>query len=191
LREVDLFTALRPWLAEATGIEVIEAYADGARASGAYISVNLIASERLGLAVTTVYEEGAEGVDGIKELFQIPVLPMEWRYSINVFAPDPIDIANRIMMWSQSDGAALRLWPLLIQPITGAKRLPVEVDGQFEGRAQMDIAIRGYIKRGTITDGAGNEILIGRVPVDDIIEGTITLGPDTNPDLVSGDYFKP
>lgn len=191
MRETDLFTALRPWLQEATGIEVIEAYPDGPRPVGPYATVNLTASERLNGPMAYVYEEGEEDAEGIKDLFQIPVVPMEWRYSINIFASDPIDLANRLILWTQSDGAALRAWPLLVQPISGARRLPADVDGSWEGRAQLDLAIRGYIKRGTITDGAGNEILIGRVPVDDVIEGTVTLGPDTNPDLVSGDYHKP
>lgn len=177
---------------EATGIEVIEAHPDGPRPQGEYVSVNLIEAERLSLPVVNLYEEEAAAQpDGIKNLHQVPVLPFEWLYSVNVFASDPVDRARRVATWSLSDAAALKLYPLIIEPIDRIRRLPVEIDGVWEGRAQFEIAIRGYVKRGVITDGAGNEIEIGRVPVDEILEGTVTLGPRDNPDLVSGEYHKP
>lgn len=192
MRETDLFHALRPWLMEATGIKVIEAFPDAPRPQGEYLSVNLIEASRLSLPVTNVYEEAAvAGPDGIKDLHQVPVLPFEWLYSVNVFASDPVDRARRVASWSLSDAAALKLYPLILEPIDRIRRLPVEVDGNWEGRAQFEMAIRGYVKRGVITDGAGTEIEIGRVPVDEILEGTVTLGPRENPDLVSGDYHKP
>lgn len=192
MRETDLFQALRPWLKEATGIEVIEAHPDGPRPQGEYASVNLIEAQRLSLPVVNLYEEEAEaGPDGIKSLHQVPVIPFEWLYSINVFASDPVDCARRAATWSMSDAAALRLYPLIVEPIDRIRRLPVEIDGVWEGRAQFELAVRGYVKRGVITDGAGTEIEIGRVPVDEILEGTVTLGPRDNPDLVSGEYHKP
>lgn len=192
MREADLFQALRPWLAEATGIDVYEAFPQAPRPKGPYVSVNLIEGRRLGMAVANVYEEEEQpGGDGIKDLYQIPVMPFEWLYSINIYDPNPMDRARRVATWSLSDAAAFKLFPLIIEPIDRIRRMPAEIDGEWEGRAQFDMAIRGYVKRGVITDGAGTEIEIGRVPVDEVLEGTITLGPRENPDLVSGEYQKP
>ncbi|MCO5085152.1 MAG: hypothetical protein M9939_26635 [Mesorhizobium sp.] len=171
---------------------MIEAHPSAPRPPGEYVMVNLIAGTALGHAVAYAYEEEAEEeTDGVKNLYQVPVLPFEWLYSIHVYAADPLDRARRAVTWASGDAGAFRLWPLLVQPIRDIRRVPELVDGKWEGRAQFDMAIRGYVSRGVITDGAGTEIEIGRIPVDEVLEGTVTLGPTTNPDLVSGDYAKP
>ncbi|MFB9792514.1 phage neck terminator protein [Shinella granuli] len=192
MRETDLFQALRPWLMAATGIEVIEAHPSAPRPEGEYVEVNLIEAVKLAHAVTYLYEEDdTPESDGIKDLYQVPVIPFEWLYSINVYASDPVDKARQVVTWASCDAGAFHLHPLIAQPIERIRRLPVLIDGKWEGRAQFELAIRGYVKRGVITDGAGNEIQIGRVPIDEVLEGTITLGPTDRPGLVSGDYQKP
>lgn len=176
----------------ATGIEVVEAHPAAPRQPGEYIEVNLIEAAKLAHAVTYLYEEDdVPESDGIKNLYQVPVLPFEWLYSIHIYASDPIDKARQIVTWASCDAGAFHLHPLIAQPIERIRRLPAHIDGKWEGRAQFELTIRGYVKRGVITDGAGNEIQIGRVPIDEVLEGTITLGPTDRPGLVSGDYQKP
>lgn len=193
MREVDLFQALHPWLRAATGIEVIEAHSNAPTPAGAYLSVNMyLATPRTQYATQMNYEEApiASG-DGIKDLFQVPVIEMEWVYSLNIYAENSVDFGRRIISWCMSDGAALLLYPLMAQPVERVRRLPEMVENKWQDRSQLDLTIRGFVKRGVITDGDGQEIEIGRIPVDEVLHGTITVGPFDKPDLISQDYSKP
>jgi len=148
MTEGALFDILRAWLASATGLAtVIEDHPGAPRPSGAYVMVNVIRSGPLHpeafdrqFAENPAYEVGDDF-----PILDRPVGEWEWTASINVYASDAGDRLRRVTMWAASPGAIEKLHPLVLGPLSAIRRLPELINGKWEGRAQLDMSIRGIV----------------------------------------------
>lgn len=150
MTEADLFDLLRPWVLAATGLpECIRDHPGAPRPAGAYAMLNLISSRS---AHPPLREElvatGADPEDGAPFLSR-PVTEWERTVSVNIYGTDAFDRMERLRAWTETAAGLMLLGPATISRVSDVRRLPELVGSVWEGRAQMDIDIRGVTAIGT------------------------------------------
>lgn len=149
--ETALFDRLRGWAMAITNTETIKDHPGAPRPPGTYIMVNLISARRPRLAPCVVYEDVTIG--GVERVEQRNAEEWEWVFSINVYAPNSIDRARRLISSTDVGSVAIdHLHPLAIQKVSGIRRLPEEVEGHWEDRSQFDLTATGIVLEGFLID---------------------------------------
>ena len=165
MTEAGLFDVLRPFVAAATGLSVIEDHPGAPRPVGPYVMLNVIGS---GPDQPGAYDIEFEEIEGAtaEPVAEKPALTWVWTVSVNAYASDAGDRLRRLTSWIASPSALLRISPLTFGLVSPIRRLPELIDGRWEGRAQMDITVRGLVTE--------------PVPIDVVEEASVALGMARN-----------
>lgn len=144
MTEAELFDLLRPWVLAATGLpECIRDHPGAPRPAGAYAMLNVISSRS---AHPPLWEEflatDADPEDGAPFLSR-PVTEWERTVSVNICGTDAFDRMERLRAWTETAAGLMPLSPVTIARVSDVRRLPELIGSVWEGRAQMDIDVRG------------------------------------------------
>jgi len=181
--EQTQFDILRPWIIRATELpEVILAHSGAPRPDDNYGLLNLIRSTRIGRPESYAYEPNTDGIPGTDvPFFEVAVQEFEFTWSFHVYAKDPINVANRLVVWAMTGAGRESLGELNMFNIADIQRIPELVENNWNDRATTELRVRSYVCTGT-SNHQGNEVLLGRVPVD-VAETVSVLFPGTTPAL--------
>lgn len=149
MTEAEIFDRLRPWVMAATGLpEVIADHPGAPRPSLPYGMINIIRSGPVHehafdrrFAPNPAHEDDGD----LQPVLERPQVEWEWMASINAYATDAGDRLRGLRMWIASPGAEALLSPLVVASASEIRRLPELVGERWEGRAQMDMTIRGLV----------------------------------------------
>lgn len=120
----------------------------GNRPDGVYVMLNLIRSNQIAPIEDEAFADEAafNGTDaGPPAFWHLMCGEWEWTFSINVYSKTAIDSLAIVKVAAQMVEAETALDPLLIFDSSEIRRVPELINEIWEERAQMDIAIRGYV----------------------------------------------
>lgn len=139
----DFQAAIRTWLSDATGAEVINGYGSGPKPNLSFVSVSL----------TTAVPRGLPDRDPILDSSDEREHRQEFRASMSVQFFGPLAKAHafaaREALALDSTLAKFRTSNIAVQSTGGLNHLPEVVNGDWESRYQMDVFV-GF--RGAVTE---------------------------------------
>jgi len=181
--EQTQFDLLRAWTIRATGLpDVVLAHQSAPRPTTDYGLLNLIRSTKIHRPVEYLFEDNTspEAVAGDEPPFyEIAVQEYEYTWSFQVYAQNPITVANRLTPWKTTQAGREMLGPLNMFKVGDTQKVPELVENSWNDRALLELQVRTYVCTGTSNYGV-NEVMLGRVPVD-VAESVSVLFPGTTP----------
>ena len=136
--------------------EVIFDSQNGDRPTGSYVMLNMIEAKRIQMRMDVDYDvnpafDGTDANDA--ELMANPCAEWEWNFSVNAYSVDAINTLSTLKSAAEIDEIESGLLPLIVFNVSDIRRLPELINERWEERAQMDVALRGYVNtRGTLVD---------------------------------------
>ena len=136
--------------------EVIFDHQNGDRPTGSYVMLNMIEAKRIQMRMDVDYTANAayDGTAGGEaELNAFPCAEWEWRFSVNAYSVDALNTLSTLKSAAEIDEVESGLLPMIVFDVSDIRRLPELINERWEERAQMDVALRGYVNtRGTLVD---------------------------------------
>lgn len=176
MTEDDLFEKVVKWFRLRSGIaRIAVANESGSQREGAYGVVNLVEGRKVHLFPSeTEYINIPDATD--EPVLEVPVLEWEWRFSLNVYAKGSTNYLRKVVSAGTTQAGMEPLLPFTVHRFSDVRRIPEQVDGKWEDRAQVDMFIRGLARDG--------------VPVD-LIETVAVKVTSQNGVTSSGEVTKP
>ena len=136
--------------------EVIFDSQNGDRPTGSYVMLNMIDAKRIQMRMDVEYavNPAFDGTDANEaELEASPCAEWEWNFSVNAYSVDAMNALSTLKSAAEIDEIESGLLPLIVFNVSDIRRLPELINERWEERAQMDVALRGYVNtRGTLVD---------------------------------------
>lgn len=180
--EQTQFDLLRSWVIAATELDdVILAFPSAPRPTTDYGLLNLTRSDTIGRPVEIQFENNPDhtGVEDDPETpaWEFVTQEYEFIWSLQIYANDPVNVANRLRPWFHLNSGREMLAPLNVFSLGSVLRVPEKVNQNWQDRATTEIKVRAYVCTGT-TNYGNTQVLLGRVPVDlvEIIDFTVDSG---------------
>lgn len=151
MTDAEIWTAVVDWLAEKSGLTVIEAYQMGDRPTLPYLMVNYTGSSEVRAHPQEVGY--TEDVSSGKVLAK-PIIETEWQFSLHAYAASaPSDVLRPIRSIAHLAQPNEPLLPnLVVHELSQIRVVPEVVNETWEPRAQMDLMIRGLTRDGVLID---------------------------------------
>jgi len=151
----EVHSSLVRWISAVTGKTVIKAYQGGDDPALPYIMVNRTGTAEVRKwAQEDIYTElDTENSEGKLEILAVPVLEIEFRFSVHSYGPSPTDALRPIRTAFHLTQMNEPLMPGLIpHEISQIRDVPDWINNRWEPRAQMDVFLRGLVKDGFVID---------------------------------------
>lgn len=120
---------------------IIREHQTAPRPTGPYASLNLVARADLGEVRLIGYDEREIG--GTPRVIEKTAHAYEWRFTVSVFASEPLVYADMLANALRSGRASVDLAPLQVRRVSDPQRVPELVQQHYEGRAQFDVDLAG------------------------------------------------
>ena len=147
----EVHGALVRWIASLTDLKTIRAYQGKKTPPLPYIMVNFLGQAKVRQHPQTVEYVG----DGEDPVTGVPVIEVEWRFSVHAYGDEPTDILRPIVSGVQLSQVMEPLLPaLVIHEVSQIRNVPDFINNAWQPRAQMDMFLRGIIR-----DGHGIDVI--------------------------------
>lgn len=123
--------------------QIIREHQTAPRPEGPYVSINLVGRTDLGEVRCLGYEEREIG--GEPRVIEKTGRAYEWRFTVSVFASEPLDYADALANALRSERASVDMAPMQVRRVADPQRAPELVQQHWEGRAQFDVDFGGIV----------------------------------------------
>lgn len=158
MTEKEVRDAVRAWIAGIMGITVIHSYQGGTEPAEPYGVLNMTLDDAVrerqsddefpSILIDDPENPGEE----IEQVRQSPVREWFWRFSVNVYGGEGKTILRKIKTAGLVPTAMESLHPLSLFEISPIRDATDLLNEEWQGRAQMDIEIRGIVRDGIVID---------------------------------------
>lgn len=151
----EVHSALVRWIAAITDKKVIKAHQGGKDPALPYIMVNMTgtAEVRKWAQEDKYIDTGIPNSADKNEILAIPVVEVEWRFSVHSYGASPTGALRPIRTAFHLAQLNEPLMPGLIpHEISQIRDVPDWINNRWEPRAQMDVFLRGLVKDGFVID---------------------------------------
>lgn len=133
---------LGPWVARRPAWRCMGRFRRASQPQGPHVVLNVTAADIVGgQPVDVCYELVPDATE--EPALEISINLWEWTVSVDVYATDAMKRAALVKTWASSAAGLLDLLPLTVSGTSSVRLMPETAEGQWDGRAQLDITLPG------------------------------------------------
>lgn len=145
MKDSAVYAAVTAWVARVTGTKTIRSHEGGKHPRPPLVVVNLTGTHEIRAHPQNVEYSG--------DVMAVPVLDVEWRFSLHAYGPNPTDILRPLRSVAHIAQANEPLMPgMTVFDVSQIRRVPDFVNERWEDRAQIDLFVRGLTRDGVVID---------------------------------------